>query len=53
MEQLLRTFKKPVLIVSTKVGRGMYTMGDALKEAFGKSSGQIDNEWHDYVRGNY
>jgi hypothetical protein len=34
MEQLLRTFKKPVLIVSTKVGRGMYTMGDALKEAF-------------------
>lgn len=38
MHDLLQGLDKPVLILSTKVGRGMYYLGDALREAFEEPS---------------
>ena len=39
MKTLLKSLEKPVLIISTKVGRGMFYMGDALKESFDDQAG--------------
>lgn len=43
VENLSRLFSPPVLIVSTKVGRGMYTMGEAVEQRLSHLCGEIEH----------